>query len=698
MERSDVIVSLSDAIATVMDKEELFRTIDRQLKRVLEYNLGGIILLNRKKNEASFFWAGTHDGVTETSEISEHHNTPLEELWREPFITVGKNIAISRLDLRNDERIRKDERIGLVVERLRIEETINVPMRNQGTIIGFLILGYSKVGQLSDSEFPFLETITNLIAGAVISTLHIEEVNYRQRINQLQLDLTNRMIGVINQPNVFQYLAKELSRIIDLDFLNLVVVSPNLFANVEVSYVKESNGEFRFVRLPGEIKLTPQEQEILEFPFNTPEDVIRFSDEEIDMIKKKKEVDGARIPIAEMQSGAYLNLKGNSEAQILLFLASKSATAFSADDIEILNTLLPQLRLILENYYAFAEIHDLTKQLQLENISLLEEINDKTQSSVIIAESKEMAHVLRRLKQVAGTDSTVLLEGETGVGKEVIAGAIHRQSAHSSGPMIKVNCAALPSQLIESELFGHEKGAFTGAIDRRLGKFELASKGTIFLDEIGELSLELQAKLLRVIQEKEFERVGGKEIIRSNARLIAATNRNLSQEVTLGRFRADLFFRLNVFPITIPSLRHRREDIPAFINFFIEKYCRRIGKPKMQIDPDDISLLMNYNWPGNVRELEHTIERAVIISQGSLLDLSSFKPALEQLPGDSALLPFKTLEELEIEHILKALHRTGGKVSGEHGAAKLLGLNAKTLDSRMRKLGITKTVQISVKS
>ena len=233
MERSDVIVSLSDAIATVMDKEELFRTIDRQLKRVLAYNLGGIILLNRKKNEASFFWAGTHDGVTETSEISEHHNIPLEELWREPFITVGKNIAISRLDLRNDERIRKDERIGLVVERLRIEETINVPMRNQGTIIGFLILGYSKVGQLSDSEFPFLETITNLFAGAVISTLHIEEVNYRQRINQLQLDLTNRMIGVINQPNVFQYLAKELSRIIDLDFLNLVVVSPSLFANVE---------------------------------------------------------------------------------------------------------------------------------------------------------------------------------------------------------------------------------------------------------------------------------------------------------------------------------------------------------------------------------------------------------------------------------------------------------------------------------
>ncbi|MCE1169124.1 MAG: sigma 54-interacting transcriptional regulator [Sphingobacteriia bacterium] len=698
MVKSDVIVSLSDAIATLMDKEELFRTIDHQLKSILKYNLGGIILLNRNKNEASFFWTGSDDNETDIGQISEHNNIPLEELWREPFITVGKNLAPSRLDLRHDDRVKNDERLGSVVRRWNIEETINVPMRNQGTIIGFLILGYSRVGFIPDSEFPFLETITNLIAGAVISTLHFEEINYRQRINQLQLDLTNRMIGVINQPNVFQYLAKELSMIIPLDFLNLVVVSPSLFANVEISYVKEADGAFKFVRLPTEIKLTPEEHGLHEFPFGPSDDVIRFTEEEIEMIKQTKEVNGAKISIEEIKSGAYLNLKGNSDAQILLFLASKSASAFSPDDIEVLNTLLPQLRLILENYYAFAEIHDLSKQLQLENISLLKEINDKTESSVIIAESKEMAHVLRRLKQVAGTDSTVLLEGETGVGKEVIAGAIHKQSTHANGPLIKVNCAALPSQLIESELFGHEKGAFTGAIERKIGKFELASKGTIFLDEIGELSLELQSKLLRVIQEKEFERVGGKEIIRSNARLIAATNRNLSQEVSMGRFRADLFFRLNVFPITLPPLRQRRADIPPFINFFVEKYCRRIGKPRMQIDPDDVSLLMNYNWPGNVRELEHTIERAVIISQGAMLDLSSFKPALEQLAGETTALPFKTLEEIEIEHILKALHRTGGKVSGENGAAKLLGLNSKTLDSRMKKLGITKTVHISVKS
>jgi len=286
---------------------------------------------------------------------------------------------------------------------------------------------------------------------------------------------------------------------------------------------------------------------------------------------------------------------------------------------------------------------------------------------------------------VSATDATVLVLGESGTGKELIARAIHNISNRSKKPLVKVNCAALPANLIESELFGHEKGAFTGAMERKIGRFELADGGTIFLDEIGEIPVELQSKLLRVLQEGEFERLGNPRTMKVNVRVIAATNRNLEQAIEKKEFREDLYYRINVFPIVCPPLRDRKEDIPLLVKHFCQKYEAKIGKKIHTIPAPVMDTLMAYNWPGNIRELENIIERALILSRNGILEQGEWMP-VEKKPKEKS--SSAKLEEVEKDHILAALKKTGWKVSGEKGAAKLLGLNATTLEARIKKLGI----------
>jgi transcriptional regulator with GAF, ATPase, and Fis domain len=292
---------------------------------------------------------------------------------------------------------------------------------------------------------------------------------------------------------------------------------------------------------------------------------------------------------------------------------------------------------------------------------------------------------LRNVERVAPTDSTVLVTGETGTGKELIARAIHNLSPRKSKPLVKVNCAAIPAGLIESELFGHEKGAFTGALTKKIGRFELADKGTIFLDEIGELPLDLQAKLLRVLQEGEFERVGGTQTFRVNVRVIAATNRDLEHLSRTGQYRPDLYYRLNVFPIHLPSLREREGDIPLLAQYFVRKCATNLGKKIDRISESMMVALRQYAWPGNIRELEHVIERAVILTEGSSLEPIEFSTGAR---GGVAMPSVMTLEERERLHIMDILEQTGWRVSGKDGAADLLGLKPTTLEARMKKLGI----------
>jgi transcriptional regulator with GAF, ATPase, and Fis domain len=336
---------------------------------------------------------------------------------------------------------------------------------------------------------------------------------------------------------------------------------------------------------------------------------------------------------------------------------------------------------------ALTEVAQLRDRLQAENIYLLEEVKQQQGFEEIVGRSPVLQRVLRQVEQVAPTDTTVLITGETGSGKELIARAIHNLSPRKDRPMVTVNCGAISAGLVESELFGHEKGAFTGAVSRKVGRFELASGGTIFLDEIGDLSLDLQVKLLRVLQEGELERVGGSRTIKVNVRVIAATHRDLEAAVESGHFRADLFYRLNVFPLRTPPLRERREDIPALVRYFVMKYAAKMGKRIDTVPKSVLDRLGAYAWPGNVRELANVLERSVIISRGSSLELGEWVTLqLEPIPVSRE----SGSRELSRERIIEALEETGWRVSGPQGAAHLLGLKATTLEARMKRLGITR--------
>jgi PAS domain S-box-containing protein len=335
---------------------------------------------------------------------------------------------------------------------------------------------------------------------------------------------------------------------------------------------------------------------------------------------------------------------------------------------------------------ALSEIQAMKEQLEVENIYFRHESKMKHQNENIIGQSDGLKYVLYRAEQVAPTNTTILILGETGTGKELIAAAIHNMSPRKERPLFTVNCAALPANLIESELFGRERGAFTGADSRRIGRFEVANGSTLCLDEIGELPLELQAKLLRVIQHHEFERLGSSQTIKIDVRIVATTNRDLDEEVRQGRFRQDLFYRLNVFPITVPPLRQRKDDIPLMVGSFIERFSRKLGKKITSISKETMKTLQDYPWPGNVRELESIIERAVILSPGPVLQLvDKLKISSPQI--SSAV---RTLEETERNQILKILAETGWRIEGNDGAAAILGLHASTLRARMHKIGIVR--------
>jgi formate hydrogenlyase transcriptional activator len=369
----------------------------------------------------------------------------------------------------------------------------------------------------------------------------------------------------------------------------------------------------------------------------------------------------------------------------VLVLGSTRADAFNTDDLVLLNQIAAQLAVALENARIAREVKQLRSQLGLERGYLKGEAVIQLHFEEIIGESLAIKEVLDRVGVVAPSDATVLLLGETGTGKGLIARAIHRVSKRKERPFITLNCAAIPTGLLESELFGHEKGAFTGAVSQKVGRLELADKGTLFLDEIGEISLELQPKLLRVLQDREFERLGGTRTIKVDLRLIAATNRELARSVAEKQFRSDLFYRLNVFPIRMPALRERREDIPQLVRYFVRKFASAMARDIESIPRETMDALVNWHWPGNVRELENFVERSVILTEGTAL-----RAPLAEFQAEIASSTEQSLEGTEREHIVRVLRETDGMISGPRGAAKRLGLKRTTLQSKMQRLGITR--------
>jgi len=337
---------------------------------------------------------------------------------------------------------------------------------------------------------------------------------------------------------------------------------------------------------------------------------------------------------------------------------------------------------------ALDEVERLKNRLQAENVYLQEEIKSEHNFEDMIGHSDALKKVLNKVGQVASTDATVLIYGETGTGKELLARAIHNLSPRKERPLVKVNCGAISAGLVESELFGHEKGAFTGALQRRTGRFELADGGTIFLDEIAELPLDTQVKILRVLQEQEFERVGSSQPIKVDVRVIAATNRNLEDAVNDSTFRSDLFYRLNVFPLEVPPLRERKSDIPLLVDFFLKKFAKKLGKPLQDVSRETMNRLTSYTWPGNIRELQNVLERAAIIAQGPIIEIDE----LIDLRADAGVptAGSDTLQDVERSHILRVLEEANWVIEGKRGAASILGLHPNTLRSRMQKLGIKK--------
>ncbi|HXV63071.1 MAG TPA: sigma 54-interacting transcriptional regulator [Vicinamibacteria bacterium] len=505
-------------------------------------------------------------------------------------------------------------------------------------------------------------------------------LKHSEQRHRLLLEVNNAIIASLDRKSLFCAITKALSGILSFDQARLTLLDARrdiiqVYAQKDESGVTEaelSREEGAQEHLPGD---------------STP--LVRR-----DLTRRRGRLSPSEDELLKGGIRAFVSVPLNVKSKAVGFLTvgSRIPDRYRDDDVELLTEVGNQVALAVANLLAYEEISSLKSRLEQENTYLQEEIQTQHDFGEIVGQTEPMAKVIEAIETVAVTDATVLICGETGTGKEVVARAIYDASPQKDKPLVKVNCAALPATLIESELFGHEKGAFTGAIARKIGRFELAHGGTIFLDEIGDLPLELQSKLLRVLQEEEFERVGGSTTIKVNVRVIAATNRDLTKAMEEERFRPDLFYRLAVFPIELPPLRERRSDIPLLANFFARDFGKKLGKSIESISPGAMARLMAYAWPGNIRELKNVIERAAILTRGSQLALDDWWSKPDSSSGPAAPL---TLDALQRKHILSVLDVTGWRVSGERGAARLLGIKPTTLMARMKKLGIERPVSVA---
>ena len=703
----NLLLHLNEAIATIRDKDQLFKVVTTKLRLIFPFDFIGINVFDKALQQKRLFlrdYYGTDEapalppGLDHFTPIA---GSPIEMLVANPRVqqfTPQQYLS----DYPNYAPFNKFEKLG-------VKHITAVPLHTGGRLTGFLTLASRRVPNLTAADEKLLEKLGSLIAVAVANTLAFEEVARREQERTLQLSITNALLSIKQREPLFRAVAEALSQVVQFDYFGLRVqragrqeafegfaefsrTADDLAAPLLALDPNRRNGLNQLDRSV----MYHQLNDLLQVPGLYTAEEFRAQAQRYPLLRQVYEEYGTRamliVPIWQRPDGAAV-----------LILASPNPLAFRPEDLATMLALTPQIALALENLFAFEQIEELKAQVEQERTYLVDEINTSARfgsdSGTFIGSGPALQRAQLRISQVAPTGTTVLISGETGTGKELVARELHNASPRHGRALIKLNCAALPAQLIESELFGHEKGAFTGAVERRIGKFELANGGSIFLDEIGELPLDLQAKLLRVLQEREFERLGGTKVLHSDARVIAATNRVLADEVAAGRFRADLYYRLNVFPIELAPLRERREDIEPLLRHFVQGLSKRLGKPVRLVRPADLAALQAYSWPGNIRELEHVLEQAIIVSQGAFLEFAGFAGApLMMAPAAAPAIvvaaPIKTLKEQERDHILAALTRTGGRVSGAQGAALLLDINPKTLEARMKKLGIRRTVGV----
>src|SRR5882672_3122606 len=528
--------------------------------------------------------------------------------------------------------------------------------------------------------------------------LHTDIDDRKQAEDRLQLllEITNQVVSSLQLQDLSRAISASVRRVMQCDLVSVCL--PDSEMNRLQTFVLDFPESKGFIR---EQFFTSIEGSLSGVVFRTGKAWVGNASDILELGLK----DEAAIPEG-LKTGCILPLVSRNRILGVLCLGRREENAFTQDDIGFLSQVASQISIAVENASAYSEvtragaelakcleeIQLLKDRLQDENLVLREQIDQALMFEEIVGASPALRAVLSRVSKVAPTDSTVLLTGETGTGKELIARAIHKRSRRSSRPFVGVNCAGIPASLIGSELFGHEKGAFTGAVQRRLGRFEVAEEGTLFLDEVGELPAEMQITLLRVLQEREFERVGGNQPILANVRLIAATNRDLEAAIAAGTFRSDLFYRLNVFPIEIPPLRERQEDIPLLVEYFIAHFARKAGKSFRGINKKTLDLLLSYPWPGNIRELQNVVERSVIVCETENFSVDESWLLRKPLATESTtqLELSQKLAAQEKQMIEAALRKSGGRVSGPSGAAAKLGIHRSTLESKIASLKINK--------
>ncbi len=689
-ERYRTLLEINNSLVTNLNQKALLHAISGALRRVIPFDRAAFTVYDQRKEKFRFL---TIEGTTPSS----YFHAGLE-FGRDESVSAwvfDHQRPALRCDLRNEHQYPND--------RILIAEGLNsycvVPLICGGKSIGTLNLASEKTGQYSEGDAEFLVELGSQVALAVSNMTWYEEiaalntkVEYTAQRYRTLLEINNAIITHLTPDALVHSVSEILRHVVPLDGMVVTLYDPpkETFRYVGI----ESPTPVEHFRVGVEFD---RKQTIASWVFDNQRGVIRR-----DLAKEQQYPNDRRLVAVGIASDCIVPLIVGGKCIGTLGVGSRKLDQYCEADMESLQEAANQVALAVVNMQSYEEIAALKARLEEENVCLQEEIRTEHNFEEIIGNSPALLAVLRKVEQVAPTDSTVLIRGETGTGKELIARAIHDRSARKNHPLLKVNCSAISAGLVESELFGHVKGAFTGALERRIGRFELADGGTIFLDEIGELPLETQVKLLRVLQEREFEPVGSNRPVRVNVRVIAATNRDLEESIRKGAFRSDLFYRLNVFPVDMPPLRERRSDIPQLAMFFLARFSKKFGKDIQGIPRATLDRLVSYSWPGNIRELQNVIERAAILSQRSVLEL---EPDLVPLlrPSDSSAIDDRvsamaeplssalnpaTLEEIERGHIAATLSQTQGVVEGPRGAAKILGLHPNTLRHRMQKLGL----------
>jgi formate hydrogenlyase transcriptional activator len=579
--------------------------------------------------------------------------------------------------------VAKDTRFGRTLEWLsehNVESYCVLPLSTPQRRVGAIGLGSRKRTVFAADDFEFLKRIAELVSLAVQNALTTHALAEEKNRLQALVEVSTALISSLEIESLFPVISGHLGRAVPHDFAGVAIYDPE--KNAMRAHVLSSPEDAAIIS-PGET--IPLDQSPAGHAFTARETTF-FSREQLATINSSFT---NRVLDAGIQSMCCIPLFTSKGIMGTLNIGRKEASGFSQADASLLGEIAKQIAVALENARAYAEIEQLKDRLAKEKTYLEEEIRTELNFEEIIGDSPALKRALAQATTVASSNATVLIFGETGTGKELIARAIHKMSQRKNNTFIKLNCAAIPTGLLESELFGHENGAFTGAISQKVGRMELAHHGTMFLDEVGDIPPELQPKLLRVLQDQEFERLGSSKTLKVDVRLLAATNRDLSKLVAAREFRSDLFYRLNVFPIAVPPLRERRQDIPLLVRYFVQRLAHRMDKEIDTIPTDTMNALMGWDWPGNIRELENFIERSVILTTGHVL-----RAPLTELRATAsdptAARRDLTLETAEREHILRILRESGGVISGPRGAASRLGLKRTTLQSKMQKLRIAR--------